>query len=776
MYEMKKISKPNHSLEAIFWVAAVVLFVLPFLALPTKVSAESALGFTEFSFYPAGSDLQDIALGPDGKLWFTISSTNKIGRITPNGSVVQFSVPSISLLSGITSGPDGNLWFTEYSTYKIGRITPSGSIVEFTIPSHTNPHEITTGPDGNIWFTEFDKIGRITPSGSIAEFSIPTDFSSPQGIVSGSDGNLWFVEFNGKKIGRITPTGIVTEFSLPTGSAPKDIVLGSDGNLWFTGLSSNQIGRITPDGIITGFPIPTIASGADKIILGTDGKLWFIESSVNKIGSITISGEVEEFSFPYTAYDITLGPYGNIWFTEWDRIGRIDLFPTPTNAPTALSDFKQTDPRWSTAPPYSPNNVILSTRLEHSGGCGNMWGFGCAVTSVANVFYSYGMQFLSSNNLQLTPGNLNDWLSDAANKGFTSCSIYWGNASAAVRVGAPIMAGRKGNDVDWNVGRQAIDNALSSGNLPIVGIKTVFGTHYIALSQKLPDVNGRPDYKIVDPALYPFSSNNPGKTGQSLSQAYGGFDNIFQAIIYRKGSTPQKTLTIGAHSPVQLLITDPQGNQTGYVESTGGISENIPESFYGVEPGIAPVDGQSPASDETKYFQQINPSVGEYIVKIIGTGDGSYTLNFSKTDEQASVSTQIVKGYTKKGTTETYHIQYSPDATEPPVAKKEVTFSILKSDLQKLYEQKLIDNKGIYLSLDVQVDLAIKAEKLNTKLGDRLAITLLKTFLLELKAQRGKHVKEDAYQILNYDADYLLKSLSGVPAPTPTPTPPQSGS
>src|SRR5262249_23331445 len=33
---------------------------------------------------------------------------------------------------GITAGPDGNLWFTEQIGDKIGRITPSGTVTEFT--------------------------------------------------------------------------------------------------------------------------------------------------------------------------------------------------------------------------------------------------------------------------------------------------------------------------------------------------------------------------------------------------------------------------------------------------------------------------------------------------------------------------------------------------------------------------------------------------------------------------------------------------------------------
>ena len=65
----------------------------------------------------------------------------------------------------ITSGSDGNLWFTEGN--KIGRITPAGSITEFPLPkADSEPLGIAPGPDGNLWFTEFrgNRIGRITTS------------------------------------------------------------------------------------------------------------------------------------------------------------------------------------------------------------------------------------------------------------------------------------------------------------------------------------------------------------------------------------------------------------------------------------------------------------------------------------------------------------------------------------------------------------------------------------------------------------------------------------
>ena len=71
-----------------------------------------------------------------------------------------------SYLAGIAPGPDGNLWFTEYLGNKVGKISPTGTITKFPLPSgNSYPLDITPGPDGNLWFTESgnNKIGKIIP-------------------------------------------------------------------------------------------------------------------------------------------------------------------------------------------------------------------------------------------------------------------------------------------------------------------------------------------------------------------------------------------------------------------------------------------------------------------------------------------------------------------------------------------------------------------------------------------------------------------------------------
>ena len=167
-----------------------------------------------------------------------IERMSSIGQITG-----VFPIPTTySDPSRIVTGPDGNLWFTEQGAVgangslqptfpapgKIGRITPDGQITEFTTPNQnwpyftSNPAGIAVGPDGNIWFTEYsyltrdtmvqhggNNIGMITPSGQITEFPVPTQYARADGIAAGppGDGGLYFTEspnnFSYGAIGRV---------------------------------------------------------------------------------------------------------------------------------------------------------------------------------------------------------------------------------------------------------------------------------------------------------------------------------------------------------------------------------------------------------------------------------------------------------------------------------------------------------------------------------------------------------------------------------------------
>jgi virginiamycin B lyase len=211
---------------------------------------------TEFPV-PTAGDPEDIAVGPDNNLWYVDSAANLIGRITPEGSVTEFSdgLSDAAAPTGITKGPDGALWFTESAAGKIGRITTAGVITEFSsgLSGSSEPNDIVMGPDKNLWFTmnaDPGGIGRITPTGDVVEFSDGLTMSSgPRGIAAGPDGALWFTESTAPgRIGRITTEGDIVEYSngLTSILNPWYIAAGPDGNMWFTGNNvPGQVGRIT---------------------------------------------------------------------------------------------------------------------------------------------------------------------------------------------------------------------------------------------------------------------------------------------------------------------------------------------------------------------------------------------------------------------------------------------------------------------------------------------------------------------------------------------------
>jgi streptogramin lyase len=299
----------------------------------------------EYALPNNGSLPHRIAKGPDGNMWFTEQTGQRIGRISATGAIVEFALRPGSNPIDIIAGPDNNMWFTQALGRRIGRIDAGGKITEFSegLSAGSAPQAIASGPDGALWFTEDiqlpdgtygGKIGRITTAGAIAEFALPNGSGVLNNIASDSK-RIWFtLGFPGNAIGSMDVlTHRVSVFALPDGSSfPEGIALGPDGNMWFTAPQDHWIGRITPDGKIATFAMPDRGDktgSPSQIVLGPDGAMWFTSFNESRIGRITTAGEITEFSDGISDGSspdgIALGPDGTLWFTEYNgnRIGKM---------------------------------------------------------------------------------------------------------------------------------------------------------------------------------------------------------------------------------------------------------------------------------------------------------------------------------------------------------------------------------------------------------------------------------------------------------------------
>ena len=304
------------------------------------------------TYYPTnGGLIQSLTNGPDGNFWFVDSNNDKIGKMTPSGSVTWYALPLSGGPYDIAAGPDGNLWFTwdwgnPYQTGDsfVGSITTDGTVTTYPITAAYGKCQpalagITAGPDGNIWFTDdaCGNVGKLDLSTKTITLT-PTLLYGTE-ITTGPDGNLWYGGYeNGgpNAVAKMTTSGSATIYPVATGlyiNGLNGIVTGPDKNIWFTYYSgsgySHQsgVGRIT-----TGGTIATFGSGIDvgcvylcpassPLTVGPDKNLWF--TSDEGLVSVTTAGTVTSHSIPlannYTAFDFTglvLGPDKNLWFSD----------------------------------------------------------------------------------------------------------------------------------------------------------------------------------------------------------------------------------------------------------------------------------------------------------------------------------------------------------------------------------------------------------------------------------------------------------------------------
>jgi len=170
-----------------------------------------------------------------------------------------------------------------------------------------------------------------------------TQFNDPQGytanyaVVAGPDKNVWFGNGAGGLM-RVQMSGKMKLFPLQyncnggsacTFTTSYGVTVGKDHNFYIGGTNFDQntnkyvIGVATTQAALTVHDIPSgDFSGTGGLSLGPDGNVWFTEQS--HIAKINTTGTINEFAYPSGATSnsfgsTTPGPDGNVWFTEYNN-------------------------------------------------------------------------------------------------------------------------------------------------------------------------------------------------------------------------------------------------------------------------------------------------------------------------------------------------------------------------------------------------------------------------------------------------------------------------
>jgi streptogramin lyase len=198
---------------------------------------------------PSTKRARHVTRGPDDAIWFTAGDT--IGRVAVDGTMTEIAVGART--GDITGGAHATLWFTEPDVNRIGRLTPDGTVSHFDVPTPDSGLDaIVLGPDGQIWFaqTNTGKIGRITHDGLLSEFDVVAPPARLAELATGPDGRVWFNvdtgDYHQTRVGSLSTCGVVTFVDLPKVLDPMDFdpqaehpavpygIAGGDDEVWVT--------------------------------------------------------------------------------------------------------------------------------------------------------------------------------------------------------------------------------------------------------------------------------------------------------------------------------------------------------------------------------------------------------------------------------------------------------------------------------------------------------------------------------------------------------------
>jgi virginiamycin B lyase len=291
----------------------------------TTVAAEPTL--QEYDV-PAGSRPHDVAVAPDGSVWYTAQSTGKLGRLDRRtGRTEEIELGAGSAPHGVIVGPDDAPWITDGGLNAIVRVDPSSREVRvFPLPENRPSANLNTAvfdPSGTLWFTGQSGIyGRVTPSsGRVEVFDAPRG-RGPYGITVTPDGDVYYASLAGSHVARLDrTTGEATVLEPPSANqGTRRVWSDSRGRIWSSQWNAGQVAVYDPaNGQWREWRLPGEQPQAYAVFVDDRDKVWLSDFGANAL--VRFDPETEQFTpfpLPSNPGEVRqiLGRPGEVWGAE----------------------------------------------------------------------------------------------------------------------------------------------------------------------------------------------------------------------------------------------------------------------------------------------------------------------------------------------------------------------------------------------------------------------------------------------------------------------------
>jgi virginiamycin B lyase len=277
------------------------------LALLVALAAPAATQEVKYYQLDKGDYPHDVAVAPDGKVWFAGQRKGIAGLLDPaTGKIERYPLGPKSSPHGVIVGPDGAPWFTDGGQNAIVRLDPKTNEVKvWPLPPermpYTNLNTAAFDGKGRIWFTGQNGIyGRLDPkSGEIKVWDAPKG-RGPYGITGTPSGGIWYVSLAGSFLANVDlETGATTVVEPPTkDQGARRVWSDSKGRLWVSEWNSGNVSVYDPvDKSWRMWKLPGEKPRAYSVWVDPDDKVWLTDFAANAI--VRFDPVTEKFqSFP----------------------------------------------------------------------------------------------------------------------------------------------------------------------------------------------------------------------------------------------------------------------------------------------------------------------------------------------------------------------------------------------------------------------------------------------------------------------------------------------
>jgi streptogramin lyase len=271
----------------------------PLKTLPRPKGRSTRVIVTEYDLPRKDAQPHDVAVAPDGQVWYSDFGAQFVGELDPrSGKVTDYPIPVLKAEQpkgslDLEFDPDGNLWVAmmyQAGITRFDRGTKTAQAFAFpkewqsasTQASMVSPSHM--GVDGKVWTNNQEDhshyrlevaTGRWENMGEakdrngkqISAYGMPTD----------QQNNVYLLEFGGTSIGqRNAKTNEVSIWPTPmAGSRPRRGRIDEQNRLWFAEYGGDRIGMFDPaTQKIREWQLPTAWSAPYDVAPARNGEVW----------------------------------------------------------------------------------------------------------------------------------------------------------------------------------------------------------------------------------------------------------------------------------------------------------------------------------------------------------------------------------------------------------------------------------------------------------------------------------------------------------------------